>query len=80
MENMITVVLDRYEELIKKEQQLQVLKDIIINSTDLSYRGEYMRISDDEAVLGIMRCFYPEEMNWRENFLREAKKESEKDE
>lgn len=80
MENMITVVLDRYEEFIKKEQQLQVLKDIIISSTDLSYRGEYMRISDDEAVLGIMRCFYPEEMNWRENFLREAKKESEKDE
>jgi len=80
MENMITVVLDRYEELIKKEQQLQVLKDIIISSTDLSYRGEYMRISDDEAVLGIMRCFYPEEMNWRENLLREAKKESEKDE
>jgi len=39
-----------------------------------------MRISDDEAVLGIMRCFYPEEMNWRENLLREAKKESEKDE
>ncbi len=80
MENMITVVLDRYEDLIKKEQQLQVLKDIIISSTDLSYRGEYMRISDDEAVLGIMRCFYPEEMNWRENLLREAKKESEKDE
>ena len=80
MENMITIVLDRYEELIKKEQQLQVLKDIIISSTDLSYRGEYMRISDDEAVLGIMRCFYPEEMNWRENLLREAKKESEKDE
>ena len=80
MENMITVVLDRYEELIKKEQQLQILKDIIISSTDLSYRGEYMRISDDEAVLGIMRCFYPEEMNWRENLLREAKKESEKDE
>lgn len=76
-----TVVIDTadYEELIKANARFEILKSLIVNSVELNYSGEYIRI-DDEAVFRAINAVDKYALPERERELREAWEKSHKEE
>ena len=76
-----TVVIDTadYEELIKANAKFEILKSLIVNSVEINYSGEYIRIDDDavfRAINAVDKYALPE----RERELREAWEKKHKEE
>jgi len=76
-----TVVIDTadYEELIKANAKFEILKSLIVNSVELNYSGEYIRIDDDavfRAINAVDKYALPE----RERELKEAWEKKHKEE
>lgn len=76
-----TVVIDTadYEELIKAEAKFEILLSLIVNSIELNYSGEYLRIDDEtafRAINAVNKYVLPE----KERELREAWEKKHKEE
>ena len=76
-----TVVIDTadYEELIKANAKFEILKSLIVNSVEINYSGDYIRI-DDEAVFRAINAVDKYALPERERELREAWEKKHKEE
>ena len=76
-----TVIIDvsDYEEMIRDSAKFQILKDLLINSVELNYSGDYIRI-DDEAVFRAIKVVDKDALPERERKLREAWEKKHKEE
>jgi hypothetical protein len=76
-----TVVIDTadYEELIKANAKFEILKSLIVNSVELNYSGDYIRI-DDEAVFRAINAVDKYALPERARELRDAWEKKHKEE
>ena len=76
-----TVIIDAcdYSELIKANAKYEILINLLVNSIELNYSGEYIRV-DDEAVFRAINAMNKYALPQKERELREAWKKSHKEE
>jgi hypothetical protein len=76
-----TVIIDAsdYEGLIRANAKFEILKNLLVNSVELNYSGEYIRV-DDEAVFRAINAVDKYALPERERELREAWEKKHKEE
>lgn len=76
-----TVIIDAcdYSELIKANAKYEILINLLVNSVELNYSGEYIRV-DDEAVFRAINAVDKNALPERERKLREAWEKKHKEE
>lgn len=76
MEEMVTMSVVRYAELIRTEKQFDILTNCLMNGATLGYNGTYLRFSDDDTN-AIIRALFPNAYKNKLNELAKAKEEEE---
>jgi hypothetical protein len=76
-----TVIIDAsdYEGLIRANAKFEILKNLLVNSVEFNYSGEYIRV-DDEAVFRAINAVDKYALPERERELREAWEKKHKEE
>lgn len=76
-----TVIIDTadYEELIRANAKYEILINLLVNSVELNYAGEYIRV-DDEAVFRAINAVNKYALPQKERELREAWEKKHKEE
>ena len=77
--NTVIIDTDDYKELIKANAKYEILINLLVNSIELNYSGEYIRV-DDEAVFRAINAVNKYALPQKERELREAWKKSHKEE
>lgn len=76
-----TVIIDTadYEALIRANAKYEILINLLVNSVELNYSGEYIRV-DDEAVFRAINVVDKYALPEKERELREAWEKKHKEE
>lgn len=77
--NTVIIDTDDYEGLIKANAKYVILINLLVNSVELNYSGEYIRV-DDEAVFRAINAVDKYALPERERELREAWEKKHKEE
>lgn len=76
MEEMVTMSIVRFAELIRTEKQFDLLTNCLMAGATLGYNGQYLRFSDDDTN-AIIRALFPNAYKNKLNELAKAKEEEE---
>lgn len=77
--NTVIIDTDDYKELIKANAKYEILINLLVNSVELNYSGEYIRV-DDEAVFRAINVVDKYALPERERELRDAWEKKHKEE
>lgn len=77
--NTVIIDTDDYEELIKANAKYEILINLLVNSVELNYSGEYIRV-DDEAVFRAINAVNKYALPEKERELRDAWEKKHKEE
>ena len=77
--NTVIIDTDDYEGLIKANAKYEILINLLVNSVELNYAGEYIRV-DDEAVFRAINAVNKYALPERERALRKEWEEKHKEE
>ena len=77
--NTVIIDTDDYEGLIKANAKYEILINLLVNSVELNYSGEYIRV-DDEAVFRAINAVNKYALPERERALRKEWEEKHKEE
>ena len=77
--NTVIIDTDDYKELIKANAKYEILISLLVNSVELNYSGEYIRV-DDEAVFRAINAVNKYALPERERALRKEWEEKHKEE
>ena len=79
MNNTVIIDAEYFEKLVRDSEKLEMIKNMLLTSLSLSYRGEYLRIEDEKVIMAI-RAIDDEAVIQKERYLMEEyAKEHEED-